>query len=119
MELDEHCENFDNALHYPLAVPPCHVTLHLEDGASPNHFGSLYILECNITTQDTTCTDDCPEIHNGRENHLFEQILCSSSAGNLPLAKKSHVVLNRLDKSRLTHLLLIADVQTTQVHLEE
>jgi hypothetical protein len=32
MELDECCENFDNALHYPLAAPPHCVTFHLEDG---------------------------------------------------------------------------------------
>jgi hypothetical protein len=63
MELDELCGNLDNALHYPLAIPPHHVTFHLEDGASPNHFGSLYILKCNITTQETTCTNNCPEIH--------------------------------------------------------
>jgi hypothetical protein len=43
MELDELCGNLDNALHYLLAVPPHHVTLHLEDGASPNHFGGLHI----------------------------------------------------------------------------
>jgi hypothetical protein len=71
MDLDELCENLDNALHYLLEVPPHPVSLHLEDGASPNPFGSLYILDCNITTQDTTCTDDCPEIRSGRENHLL------------------------------------------------
>jgi hypothetical protein len=53
IELDEICGNFDNALHYPLGVPPHCVTFHLEDGASPNHFGGLYILKCNITTRDT------------------------------------------------------------------
>jgi hypothetical protein len=57
MKLDELCGNLVNALYYLLAVPPHRVTLHLEDKASPNHFGGLYILECNITTQDTTCTD--------------------------------------------------------------
>jgi hypothetical protein len=57
MELDELCGNFDYALHYPLAVPPHPVTLHPENGAYPNHSGYLYILECNITTRDTTCTD--------------------------------------------------------------
>ncbi len=67
MELDELCGSLDNALHYLLAIPPHRVTLHLEDGASSNHFGGLYILECNITPQDTTCTDDCPEICSGRE----------------------------------------------------
>jgi hypothetical protein len=51
MELDKLCGNLDNALHYLLAVPPHHVALHLEDGASPNHFGGLHILECNITTR--------------------------------------------------------------------
>jgi hypothetical protein len=30
-----------------------------------------------------------------------------------------HVVLDRLDESKLTHLLWIADVQTTRVHFEE
>jgi hypothetical protein len=89
---------------------------YLEDGASPNYFGELYILGCNITTWDTTCTDNCPEICKGRENHLFKQ---SCSTGNLPLAKKFHVVLDHLDESKLTHLLQIADVQTTQVHLKE
>jgi hypothetical protein len=119
MELDELCRNLDNILHCLLAVPPHHVTLHLEDGASPNHFGSLHIVECNITTRDTICTDKCPEIRSGRENHLFEQICCSSSTGNLPLAEKSHVVLDHLDESKLTHFLWIADVQTTRVHFEE
>jgi hypothetical protein len=119
MELDELCGNLDNALHYLLAVPPHHVTLHLEDGAPPNHFGSLHILECNITTQDTTCTKKFPEIRSGRENHLFKQILCLSSTSNLPLAKKFHVVLDRQDESRLTHFLWIADVQTTRVHFKE
>jgi hypothetical protein len=115
MELDKLCGNPDNALHYLLAVPPHHVTLHLGDGASPNHFGGLYILECNITTRDTTCTDNCPEIHSGRETHFLKQILSSSSTGNLPLAKQFHVVFDCLDESKLTHLLRIADVQTIQV----
>jgi hypothetical protein len=115
--LDELCGNLDNALHYLFAVPPHRVTLHLEGGASPNHF--RYILEFNITTRDTACTDDCPEIHSGRENHLFEQIFCSSGTGNLPLSKKFHVVLDRLDESKLIHLFRIADAQTTRVHLKE
>jgi hypothetical protein len=119
MELDELCGNLDNALHYPLAVPPHCVTFHLEDRASPNHFGGLYILKCNITTRDTTCTDNCPEICSGRENHPVKQILCSSSSGNLPLAKKFHVVFDCLDESKLTHLLWIANVQTTRMHLKE
>ncbi len=105
MELDELCGNLDNDLHYPLAIPPCRVTLLLENRVSTNHFGSLYILKCNITNQNTTCTDNCPEIHSGRENHLSEQILCLSSTGNLPLAKKFHVVFDRLDESKLTHFL--------------
>jgi hypothetical protein len=119
MEFDELCGNLDNALHYLLAISLHRVTLHLEDRASLNHFGSLYILECNISTRDTTCTDDCPEICSGRENHLFEQIFCSSSTGNLPLDKKFHVVLDHLDESKLTHFLWIADVQTTRVHFKE
>jgi len=119
MELGELYENLDNALHYLLAIPSHPVTLHLEDGASPNHFGSLHILECNITIRDTTCTKKFPEIRSGRENHLFEQILCLSSTGNLPLAKKFHVVLDHLDESKLTHFLWIADVQTTRVHFKE
>jgi hypothetical protein len=119
MELDELCGNLDNALHYLLAIPPCSVTLHLEYRVPPNHFGGLHILEYNITTRDTTCTDDCPKIHSGRGNHLFEQNLCLSSTGNLPLAKKSHVIFDRLDESKLTHFLWIADVQTTRMHLEE
>jgi hypothetical protein len=119
MEFDELCGNLDNALHYPLAAPPHHVTLHHENGVSPNHFGGLYILKCNITTWDTTCTDNCPEIRSGRENHLFKQIFCSSSTGNLPLAKMFHVVFDRLDESKLTHLLWIANIQTTQMHLKE
>jgi hypothetical protein len=119
MELDDLCGNLDNTLHYPLAIHPHHDTHHLEDRVSPNCFGGLYILECNITTRDTTCADNCPEICSGREHHLFKQILCSSNIGNLPLAKKFHVVLDRLDESKLTHLLWIADVQTTQVHHEE
>ncbi len=88
IELDELCGNLDNDLHYLLADPSHCVTHHLEDGASPNHFGGFYILECNITSQDTACTDDCPEIRSGRDNHLFKQICCSSSTSNLPLAKK-------------------------------
>jgi hypothetical protein len=81
MELNELCGNLDNALHYPLAVPPHRVTLHLENGASPNHFGGLHILEFNITTRDTTCTDNCPEICSGRENHLLNKSLaCLSPA---------------------------------------
>jgi hypothetical protein len=119
MEFDELCGNLDNALHYLLAVPPHRGTLHLEDGASPNHFGGLHILECNITTQNTTCTDNCPEIHSGKGKHLVEQIFCLSSTGNLPLAKRFHVVLDHLDESKLTHFLWIADVQTTRVHFEE
>jgi hypothetical protein len=120
MELDELCGNLYNALYYLLADPPHHVTLHLEDRASPNHFGSLYILKFNITTRDTTCTDDCPEIRSGRENHLLKQISCSISTGNLPLAEKFHVVvLDHLDESKLTHLLWVADVQTTWVHFKE
>jgi hypothetical protein len=119
MELDELCGNLDNALHYPLAVPPHCVTFHLEDGASPNYFGGLYILECNITTRDTTCSNNCPKICSGRENHLFKLILCSSSARSLPLAKKFHVFIDRLDESKLTHLLWIANVQTTWMHLED
>jgi hypothetical protein len=66
MELDELCGNLDNALHYPLAIPPHCVTLHLENGASPNHFGILYILKCNITTRDTTGTDDCQSAVEGK-----------------------------------------------------
>ncbi len=54
IELNELCGNFDDASHYSLAVPPHCVTIHLEDGSSPNHFGGRYILECNITTPDTT-----------------------------------------------------------------
>jgi hypothetical protein len=119
MELDELCGNLDNVLHYHLVIPPGRVTLHLEDRAFTNHFSGLYILKCNITTQDTTCTDVCPEIRSGRENHLFGQILCSSSTGNLPLAEKFHVVLDCLDESKLTHLLRVADAQTTHVHFEE
>jgi hypothetical protein len=119
MELDELCGNLDNALHYLLAVPPHRVTLHLEDRASPNHSGGLNILKCNITTRDTACTDDCPEIRSGRENHPIEQILCLSSTGNLLLAKKFHVGLDCLDESKLTHFLWIADVQITWVHFKE
>jgi hypothetical protein len=119
MEVDELCGNLDNALYYLLAIPPHRNTLHLEEGVSPNLCGSLYILKCNITTRDTTCTDDCPEIRSGRENHLLKQIPCSSSTGNLPLAEKFHVVLNHLDESKLTHLLWLADVQTTRVHFKE
>jgi hypothetical protein len=37
----------------------------------------------------------------------------------LLLAKKFYVVLDHLDESKLTHLLWIADVQTTRVHLKE
>ncbi len=118
MELDELCGNLDNALHCLLAVPPHCVTLHLENGASPNHFGGFYILECTITTWNTTCTEDC-KICSGRENHLFKQNLCSSSTGNLRPAKQFHVVLDRLDESKLTHLLWIVDVQTTRVHFKE
>jgi hypothetical protein len=119
MELDELCGNLDNALHCLHVVPPHCVTFHLEVRAPLNHFGSLHILECNITTWDTTCTDKCPEICSGRENHLFKQILCLSSTSNLPLAKKIHVVLDRQDEFRLTHFLWIADVQTTWVHFKE
>ncbi len=119
IELDELRGNLDNALHYPLAVPPHHVTLHLENKASPNHLGGLYILECNITTRDTICTEYCPEIRSGRANHLFKQILCSSSTSNLPLAKKFHVVFDHLDESKLTHLLWITNVQTPWLHLKE
>ena len=79
----------------------------------------LYILECNITTRDTTCTDNCPEICSGVESHLLEQIPCSIITSNLPLAEKFHVVLDHLDESNFTHFLWIADVQTTQVHLKE
>ncbi len=93
MELDELYGNLNDALHYLLVVPPHCVTLYLEDGASPNHFGGLHILERNITTWDSACTFDCPEIHSGMENHLFKQILCLSCTGNLPLAKKSHDVV--------------------------
>jgi hypothetical protein len=117
MELDELCGNLDNASHYFLAVPPHCVTLYLEDGAFPNHFCGLHILKCNITTWDTTCTDNC--LHGGWVNHLFEQIFCLSSTGNLPLAKKFHVVLDHLDESKLTYFLWIADVQTTWVHIKE
>jgi hypothetical protein len=53
------------------------------------------------------------------KNHLLKQSLCSSSAGNLPLAKKFHVVFDRLDKSKLTHLLGVANVQTTWMHFEK
>ncbi len=113
------CGNLDNALHYLPVVLPHRVTLHHEDRASPNHFGGLHILECNITTQDTACTDDCPEIRSGRENHLLKKVLCSSSTGNLLLAKKFNVALDHLDEFTLTHLLWIADVQTTRVHFEE
>jgi hypothetical protein len=42
-----------------------------------------------------------------------------SSTCNLPLAKKSHVVFDHLDESKLTHFLWIEDVQNTQVHFEE
>jgi hypothetical protein len=119
IELDELCENLDNALHYLLAIPPHHFTFHLEDRATPNHFGGLYILEYNITTRDITCADDCPESHSGRENHLLNQIPCLISTGNLPLAEKFHAVLDRLDESKLTHHLQIADVQTTWVHFKE
>jgi hypothetical protein len=119
MELDELCGNLDNALHYPFPVPPHCVTFHLENGVSPNHLGGLYILECIITLRDTTCTDDCPEVRSGREIHLFEQILCLSSTGNLPLAKKFHIVFDHLDKSKLTHLFWIANVQTTWMYLKE
>ncbi len=103
MKLDELCGNLDNALHYLLAIPPHRVILYLEDRAFPNLFGSLHILKCNITTRDTTCTDKCPEICSGREDHLFKQVLCSSTTSNLPLAKKSHVVLDHLDESKLTY----------------
>jgi hypothetical protein len=119
MELNELCRNFDNALHYPIAIPPHCVTFHLEDGASPIPFCGLYILECTITTWDTTCADNCPGICRGRENHLFKQILCLSSTGNLLLAKKFHFVFDSLDKSKLTHLLWVANVQTTRMHLKE
>jgi hypothetical protein len=50
MKLNELCGNLDNALHHLLAVPPHCVTLHLEDRVSPNYFGGLYILKCNIPT---------------------------------------------------------------------
>jgi hypothetical protein len=100
MELDELCGNLNNALHYLLAIPPHPVTLHLEDGASPNHFSSLHILECNITP-------------------MTLKTFCSSSTSNLPLAKKFHVVLDHLDESKLTHFLWIADVQATWMHLKE
>ncbi len=119
MELDELCGNLDNALHYLLAVPPHCVTLHLEDGVSPNHFGGLYILECNITTRDTTCTDNRPEIRSGRENHLLKQIPCLSSTSNLSLAKQFHVFFDHLDETKLTQLFQMADVQTTRVHFKE
>ena len=119
MELNELYGNFDNALHYPLVIPPHYVTFRLEDGASPNLFGSLYILECNITIRDTTCTDNCPEICSRRENHLFKQTFCLSSTGNLSLAKRFHVFFDHLDKSKLIHLLWIANVQTTRMHLKE
>jgi hypothetical protein len=119
MELDKLCRNLDNALHYLLSIPSHCVTLHLEDGASPNHLGCIHILKCNITSRDTTWTDNHPGIHSGREDHLFKQILCLSSTGNLPHAKKSPVVLDHLDESKLTHFLWIADVQTTRVHFEE
>jgi hypothetical protein len=119
IELNELCGNFDDALYYPLAVPPHCVTIHLENRASPNHFGGHYILECNITTLDSTCTNNCPEICSEKEDHLFGKILCSSSTGNLPLAKEFHVVFDCLDKSKLTHLLCVANVQTTTMHLKE
>jgi hypothetical protein len=72
MELDALCGNLDNVLHYLLAIPLHRVTLNLEDRTTPNHFGSLHILECNITTWDTTCTDDCPEIHSERGKSSFQ-----------------------------------------------
>jgi hypothetical protein len=39
--------------------------------------------------------------------------------GNLLLAEKFHVVLNHLVEYKLTHLLWVADVQTTWVHFKE
>jgi hypothetical protein len=46
-----------------------------------------------------------PEYCSGRENHLLEKFPCLTSTGNLPLAEKFHVVLDRLDESKLIHLL--------------
>jgi len=104
-------------LHKSLAILLHCITFHFENRASPNHFGGLPILECDITTRDITFTDDCPEIRCGKDNHLLEQNPCLSSTGNLSLAKKIHV-FDHLDKSKLTHLLGVANVQTAWMHFK-
>ncbi len=56
LEFDELLGDFDNTLPQALANPSNCIPFHLEDKLTPNHFGSLDIINSHIRPWNTTST---------------------------------------------------------------
>jgi hypothetical protein len=110
--------NLDHVLDKSLCVPSHRIPFCLENQA-PNHFGGLNIFQSDFTSQYAISTDNCPEICSGWEDHHFIQILCMGCIGFLLLDKQLHVVFYRLDETKITHLLMVTNMQSARVHLKE
>jgi hypothetical protein len=52
-------------------------------------------------------------------DHLFKQISCSHCPVYLSLAEQLHAILNCPDKSKLTHILRVANMQPAWVHFKQ
>jgi hypothetical protein len=77
------------------------------------------ILMVSSDTGTPRYTYNCSVIRCRGIDQFFVQVSSSYCTCYLSLAEKLHVVLNCLDKSKLTHLLWVADVHTARVHFKQ
>jgi hypothetical protein len=102
-----------------LAVPPHSVPFHLENRLAPNYLCGLDILDGHMRPQDPPYTHNCSLIRCRGIHQLLVQVSSSYRTCYLLLAEQLHVILNCLEKSKLTHLLWVAHVQTARVHFKQ
>ena len=119
LKLDELHGYLDNALHCLHGIFSPHVTLHFQHRMTPNDFSGLHILRRDLAPGDSSCTYYCSKVCCRWIDHLLVQVSCPYCPCNLSLAEQLHVVLNGLEKSKLTHLPWIADVQSAWMHLKQ
>ncbi len=108
-----------NTLRHALAFPPHSVPFHLENRLAPNYLCGLDILDGHIRPRDPPYTFNCSVIHCRGMNQFLVQVSSLYHTCYLLLDEQLHVVLNCLEKSKLTHLHWVADVQTARVHFKQ
>jgi hypothetical protein len=118
LELDELLGNLDNALRHMLAILSDCIPFHLEDRLAPDYICGFDIINYHVCFWNSTSTNNSTEIRGQGGNQFFIKIPLLVCPNVLALAEQLHIVMHSLDKSKLTHLLGVAHMQTAGMHLK-